>query len=132
MNKPKTSSEYMLFFSGPEWDLGVSNEELQKRMDTVMGWFDGLQKQGRVKGGQALGGERRSVTANNVSDGPFAESKEAIGGTLLISAESIEEATRIAQSAPMLKYGSRIEVRPILEACPCFERAKERLALAAA
>ena len=45
-------------------------------------------------------------------DGPFAESKEAIGGYLMLDVETIEEAIAIAQSSPGLAYGGSIEVRP--------------------
>ncbi|MBA4146902.1 MAG: hypothetical protein H0X66_02220 [Verrucomicrobia bacterium] len=132
MNNSKTSSEYILLFSGPDWDQGISPEELQQRLDKVMAWFDGLQEQGRVKGGQPLAREGRTLSGQKVSDGPFAESKEAIGGYLLITADSIEEATNIAKSSPTLEYGVNIEVRQVLDECPCFKRAKERLALATA
>jgi hypothetical protein len=60
-----------------------------------------------------------------VSDGPFAESKEAIGGYLLLDVETIEEAIAIAQSSPSLAYGTSIEVRPVTEECPLDVRARE-------
>jgi hypothetical protein len=61
-----------------------------------------------------------------VADGPFAESKEAIGGYLLLQADHLNEAVEIARSNPMLEYGVIIEVRPVLAECAAFRRAKDR------
>ena len=60
-----------------------------------------------------------------VIDGPFAESKEAVGGYLVLDVETIEEAIAIAQSSPGLAYGGSIEVRPLAEECPLDARARE-------
>lgn len=125
----------MLLFRGPHWDKGLSPEELQQLMDQVMAWFEGLKEQGKVKGGQPLGPEGRTISGKKgrpVADGPFAESKEAVGGYLLLQAASLEEAVAIAKSNPTLEYGITIEVRPVLEECPIFQRAKDRLAHATA
>jgi hypothetical protein len=125
----------MLLTRGPHWDEGLSLEELQQRMDQVMAWFEGLKEQGRVKGGQALGPEAKMITARNghiLADGPFAESKEAIGGFLQIEAATFDEAVAVARSCPMLEYGITIEVRPVLGECPVFKRVREQLALATA
>jgi hypothetical protein len=54
------------------------------------------------------------VGRNTVTDGPFAESKEAIGGYWFIRADSLEEAVEIAKSNPCLDYGATVEVRPIV------------------
>lgn len=135
MNTPKTTDEYMLFFRGPDWDKGLSQEKLQEVMDKVTAWFGRLQDQGKVRAGQPLGSERKIISAKNgriVADGPFAESKEAVGGYLLLQADDFEEAVAIAKSCPTLEHGISIEVRSVLEECPIFHRAKERLALATA
>ena len=135
MTAPNPTSEYMLLFRGPHWDRGVSRDELQQRMDRIMAWFEGIKAQGRVKGGQPLGPENKIISGKNgrlVADGPFAESKEAVGGFLQIEADSLDEAVAIASSATMVDYGVTIEVRPVLEECPCFKRVREQLALATA
>lgn len=123
------TNEYLMLFRGPHWDKGLSNEDLQQMMNRVMAWFDGLKNDGRVKGGQALASEGRTVSGKSgmVADGPFAESKETIGGYLLIEAGSLEEAVAFAQSNPTLGCGITIEVRPVAAECPCFERARKRL-----
>ncbi len=65
-----------------------------------------------------------------MSDGPFAESKETIGGYFLLTVGSMDEAVAIAQQCPGLPYGIRVEVRPIAPQCPMVEEleSKEHLA----
>jgi hypothetical protein len=58
-----------------------------------------------------------------VADGPFAESKEAIGGYFLLQVKSIDEAVAIAQECPGLPYGAVVEVRPVAAECPILENA---------
>ena len=53
-----------------------------------------------------------------VADGPFAESKEAIGGYFLLKVDSLDEAVAIAQECPGLPYGAKVEVRPVMAQCP--------------
>src|SRR5438445_12215092 len=94
--KPKT--DYMLLFRGPHWDKGLSPEELQQVMNQVMTWFDGLKQRGMFKAGQPLGAEGRTISGKKggtVLDGPFAESKEAVGGYLLLQADSLDEGVEI-------------------------------------
>ena len=125
----------MLLFRGADWDEGLSSEELQEAMGKITTWFEELQQQGKVRGGQPLAREGGIVSGKKgraVADGPFAESKEAVGGYLLLEADDLEEAIAIAKACPTLKYGISIEVRPVLEECPIFQRARERQALAMA
>jgi len=128
----ENQNEYLLLFRGPHWDEGISPEELQRRMDKVVAWFDGLRTQGKVKGGQPLGPEGARISKGRTVDGPFAEAKETIGGYLLLRTESYEEAVAIAKSNPTLEYGISIEVRPVLDECPIFQRAKLKVSFASA
>ena len=94
-------------------------------MDKVMAWFEGLNARGKIKAGQPLGAQGRIISGGNgnlVVDGPFAESKEAVGGYLVLQADNLNEAVEIARSMPTLKYGITVEVRPILAECPIFQR----------
>jgi hypothetical protein len=59
-----------------------------------------------------------------VADGPFAESKEAIGGYFLLQVKSLDEAVAIAKDCPGLAYGAVVEVRPVAEECPVAEEAR--------
>ena len=119
---------YLLLSSSDEWYNDLSLEELQKVVQQNKAWVDGLVAQGKVKGGVALGREGAIVSGNNkrtVSDGPFAESKEVIGGTLVLDVATLEEAIGIAKGCPSLRYNTRIEVRPISDDCPLDARLKQ-------
>jgi hypothetical protein len=128
MNTETTTGEYMLLFRGPHWDRGLSTDELQQVMNKVMAWFEGLSERGKIKGAQPLGGQGRVISGTDgqfVVDGPFTETKEAVGGYLVLQADSANEAVEIARSIPTLRYGVSVEVRPILAECPIFQRHPE-------
>lgn len=119
---------YMLLYRTDEWYNKLSQQELQELIDQNKAWFESLSSQGKAKPGRAL--ERAGVTVSGkngrfVTDGPFAESKEAVGGYLVLDVETIEEAIAIAQSSPGLAYGGSIEIRPLAEECPLDVRARE-------
>ena len=119
---------HMLLFSSNEWYKELSHDEIQKVISQAKAWFDRLNAQGKVKAGQALARKGATVSGKNgrlVSDGPFAESKEAIGGYLLLDVETLEEAIAIARTNPALAYGTSIEIRPVTEECPLDARARE-------
>jgi hypothetical protein len=123
------NNEYMLLFRGDDWDRGLPPEALQRVMDQVMAWFDGLQGQGKVKAGQPLARKGKIISAQKgkvIADGPFAESKEAIGGYLLLRTVDFAEAVTIAKTCPTLHHGVSIEVRPVLDECPVFKRIREQ------
>jgi hypothetical protein len=118
----------MLLFRGPQWDRGLSTDELQQAMNKVMAWFEGLNKRGKIKGAQPLGGQGRVISGTDgrfVVDGPFTETKEAVGGYLVVQADNLNDAVEIAQSMPTLRYGISVEVRPILAECPILQRHPE-------
>jgi hypothetical protein len=119
---------YMLLYRTDEWYNRLSHEELQKLIGQNQAWFERLTAQGKAKPGRALERTGAIVSGRNgrfVTDGPFAESKEAIGGYLVLDVETIEEAIAIAQSSPGLAYGGSIEVRPMADECPLDVRARE-------
>jgi hypothetical protein len=127
MNTQKQNG-YMLLYRSGEWYNKLSHAELQKLINQNKAWFEKLTAQGKAKPGRALERKGAIVSVVNgriVTDGPFAESKEAIGGYLVLDVETIEEAIAIAQSSPGLAYGGSIEVRPLAEECPLDARARE-------
>jgi len=128
MNTETTTDEYILLFRGPHWDRGLSTDKLQQAMTKVMAWFEGLNERGKIKAAQPLGGQGRVISGTDgrfVVDGPFTETKEAVGGYLVLQADSLNEAVEIAQSMPTLHYGISVEVRPVLAECPIFQRHPE-------
>jgi hypothetical protein len=119
MNTEKQNG-YMLLFRGSDWQKSLSAEQMQTISDQWMAWFDGLRKEGKVVAGNPLEREGRLVSGKGgrvVSDGPFAESKEAIGGYFLLKVDSLDEAVTIAQECPGLTYGVQVEVRPVAGDC---------------
>ncbi len=115
------NTDYLLLFRGNEWQKRLSPEELEKTLGHFMGWFEGLKEEGKMKGANPLYAEGKLVSGTHgriVVDGPFAESKEAIGGYFLISVADESEAVAIAQQCPLLEYGSVVEVRPVAPECP--------------
>ena len=117
-----TSVPFMLFFrnSGPETHVHLSPDQRQQLVSRWNAWYDGLARQGKAVEGQPLEAETRLVSGaggSRVVDGPFAESKEAIGGYVKLLVRDIEEATEIARRHPGLPYGLIIEVRPMTDSC---------------
>ncbi|MGB8354065.1 MAG: YciI family protein [Chthoniobacteraceae bacterium] len=129
----ESQNGYMLIFRSIDWYKGLSPEEMQQVIDKWMAWFNGLKNEGKVVGGSPLEPEGRLVTSKNgriVSDGPFAESKETIGGYFLLSVTTMDEAVVIAKDCPGLPYGVNVEVRPMADACPCTPEPKHEQSLA--
>ena len=124
MSTPTTTSEYMLLFKGTLWDRDLSPEELQNVMTRWMNWLDRLTQEGKVKSAHPLANQGKIVSWKKgvPVDGPFAESKEAIGGYFLLRVTE-EEALQIAKECPALKHGVSVEVRPIVDQCASMERA---------
>jgi hypothetical protein len=116
------SPQYLLLFreSSPENYRAMSPEQRQHLLSLWNLWFERLAAGGKIQAGNPLEPEVRVVSGaagERVIDGPFVESKEAIGGYFLITAANFEEATLIAQQCPSLRHGLHIEVRRIADAC---------------
>jgi len=117
----QTKNGYMLIFRGTDWHNGLSPEEMQRVANDWMAWFKRLTEQGKAVAGNPLEREGKIVSGKNgrvVADGPFAESKEAIGGYFLLNVASMDEAVAIARQCPGLPYGAKVEVRPVMDQCP--------------
>ncbi len=130
-----STAGFLLLVSGKDWVDQIPTENLEQVMERFTRWSEELASAGKVKGGQALSRTGAIITKSSGhvgTDGPFAESKEVIGGLLHLQVDTFEEAVAIARTSPGLEFGGIIEVRPVLEECPAFKRARERLRLAAA
>jgi hypothetical protein len=114
MSTAPTTSEYLLVFRNTSWHKGLSSEEIQQNMARFTAWFEKLSNNRQWKGGGPLTHDGKILTRKNVvTDGPFAESKEAIAGFFIIQADSLEQAVEIAQGCPGLEFGQTVEVRAI-------------------
>jgi hypothetical protein len=126
MNAETPKSDYMLLFRGTNWGNELSPEQIQKVAADWMAWFERLTKQGIVSSGHPLMNEGKTVSGKRgliVADGPFAESKEAVGGYFYLHVADMDEAVAIAQQCPGLEYGAEVEVRPVAQQCALMERA---------
>ena len=89
--------------------------EMQTMMKKWMDWIGGIAAQNKlVDRGNRLTSDGKVVKGNNViTDGPYTEVKELIGGYTLIKAESLDEATELSKNCPILSVGGNVEVREI-------------------
>jgi hypothetical protein len=123
-----TKSDYLLLFRGNVWDRGLSPAQLQKVVSDWMAWFERLKAEGKCSGGHPLEEQGKVVSGRSghiVADGPFAESKEAVGGYFYLHVADENEAIEIARQCPGLEYGAVVEVRPIADICSVKQRAEE-------
>jgi len=108
--------EFMLIFRHEDGSKLVSPEQMQVWMKQTMDWIDGIAAQNKFSGGNGLPFyDARVVRHNNVvTNGPFGEIKETIGGYIIVKAVSVDEAVEFAKGCPVLMgEGNSVEVRKI-------------------
>jgi hypothetical protein len=110
--------KFMLIAGGADVDKRVGNPTFAPVMfERYMAWIQGLRDTGRYVGSYKLydqTGRRLTIRGGEVIDGPFIESKDAVGGIFIIDAASLDEATEIARSCPGLDLqNGYMEVRVI-------------------
>lgn len=123
-----SNNGYLLLLRGKEWWKNLEREELEKYIAQNHAWIERLMTTGKAKGGQALARSGAIISGKNgrsVMDGPFAESKEVVGGYLLLNVATFDEAVAIAKGCPALALGGEIEVRPLTNTCPSEARLEE-------
>jgi hypothetical protein len=108
-------ASFMFLFRGGLDPHTASPEEMQTNMQKWMGWVDKLKAKGSYKAGEALLPSGKTLHKDNlVTDGPFAESKEIIGGFFIVEAADINAAIEIAKGCPDLAIGGSVEVRDVM------------------
>jgi len=111
--------EYLLLFrGGNDMSSNQSPESMQTEMQKWMQWMGGLQEKGQLSGAQPLESSGKQITGTKkiVTDGPFMEGKEMVGGYLICKANTYDEAVEIANGCPILEHNDGIvEVREIRE-----------------
>ncbi|WP_345776330.1 YciI family protein [Luteimonas salinisoli] len=105
-------SEYLVLSRG-KWDSELPQETIQAAIDAFYAWYERCESEGRMGSGQRLQAQGRTVSRSGVTDGPFAESKEVIGGYWTILAGSLDEAAALAAENPCMACGLEYEIRPI-------------------
>jgi hypothetical protein len=105
-------NDYLVLSRG-QWDADASPEAVQDAIDAFYVWYEQGLAQGRLKPGSRLGTGARIVARGLITDGPFAETKEWVGGYWFIVAETLEQAAVIAAENPCLQFGLSMEIRPL-------------------
>lgn len=108
--------EFVFLYRGGQ--RPTSPEEFGQVMRRWMAWFKDLAAKGHIadrgqpleRSGKLVQGADKSIT-----DGPFAESKDVIGGYTLVRATDISQAAELARGCPVLDRGGAVEVRPVMK-----------------
>ena len=109
-------SEFVYLYRGGSRE--GSPEQMQQVMQKWMAWFKQLSEKGYIKSpghpleraGKLVKGSQKTVT-----DGPFAESKDVIGGYTLIEARDLEQAVELSKGCPIFEGEGMVEVRPVMQ-----------------
>jgi hypothetical protein len=116
--------KYLLLIYENEGDFAkITEEEGNKIFSEYMNYTKGIKKAGNYIGGEALQPVATATTVRQrngktlTTDGPFAETKEQLGGFYLVDAKDLDEAIKLAGGIPAVRTGS-IEVRPIMPTPP--------------
>jgi hypothetical protein len=104
--------EYLVISRG-QWDADASPQVVQRAIDDFYVWIERHIAQGTMKHGSRLQREARVVSRTSVTDGPFAETKELIGGFWFILANTLDEAAQLAAENPCKVFGLSYEIRPL-------------------
>lgn len=108
--------KFMFLFRGGMSDTQIpSPEAMQANMQKWYNWLGGLSKKGVLVGSEPLepAGRQLTGTQKTVTDGPFVEAKETVGGYAIVTAKNLDEATEIAKGCPIFEAGGRLEIRQV-------------------
>jgi len=108
----------LLLHENPSEFAGHTQEQMESVIAEYQAWGQRLAAEGRLVGSHKLTDEGGRHVAKRgseflVTDGPFAEAKEVLGGYYIVNAASYDEAVEIAKTGPHLRYNGRIEVRKV-------------------
>jgi hypothetical protein len=112
-------SQFMLLlYDNPSAFANVTPEQMQQVIQEYNAWAGKLGQEGRLVGGEKLKDEGGKIIKQDgkqvkVTDGPYSETKEVIGGYFIIKADNYAQAVDISKTCPHVKYGPRIDVRQI-------------------
>lgn len=118
--------DYLVISRG-QWDADARKEDIEAAITQFYDWLENCITDGQMKRGSRLAVEGALVSRGGVvTDGPFGEGKEVVGGYWFIVAESLREAAALAAKNPCTRLGLSFEVR-LLEAerCSAYDRTNE-------
>ncbi len=109
--------KFMFIFQGSQ-TTGMSPEEMQAHMGKWMAWIEKLNKADQYVAGEPLLPGGKLVTDKNgktVTDGPYTEGKEVVGGYFIINAKDFDEAVSMTYDYPGYDYGGSVQVRQVMK-----------------
>jgi hypothetical protein len=108
-------SDFLFLFRSERTGSNPSPEDMQRSLQKWGEWIQGLSANGAFKAGEPLdsGGKVVAGPKRVVTDGPFVESKEIVGGYLIVTAKSVDDAAEISKGCPIFEQGGSVEVREI-------------------
>jgi hypothetical protein len=113
MKEQPPLSDYLVLSRG-QWDKSASQADIESAIEKFYRWYEQNLNSGRMKPGSRLGTEVAMVSKSGiVTDGPFGEAKEIVGGYWFIVARNLREAAEIAAQNPCAQYGLHFEIRPL-------------------
>jgi len=109
-------SDYLYIYRGGANREGRSPEVMQQVMQQWMAWLGELKAQGHLKSSGEPLEDTGKVVRNKtmITDGPYAESKDLVGGFSIVTADSLEKAAELSAGCPIFEAGGLVEVRPIM------------------
>jgi hypothetical protein len=112
MHKDAPSNEYLVISRG-QWDKDLPPERIQTAIDDFYVWLMRMVEEGKMKTGTRLANTGKTVAKKNITDGPYGETKEVIGGYWFIVANTLDEAAALAAQNPCMQCGLFYEIRPL-------------------
>jgi hypothetical protein len=107
----------MLFIRNGDEPQDLSAEEIQQAIQRFSNWARKLREQGKLIAAEKLKDNKGLLLSNRngqtVVDGPFAETKETIGGYFIIEAGNLDEAIEVTKECPALSHGGKVELREV-------------------
>lgn len=110
-------TEFMMIFRHPAQPAPeMSPEQMQAGIKQWRDWIGAIAAQGKFVSTNQLGFQGKTLKPGNViTDGPYAEVKEMVGGNIIVKAASLDEAMQLAEGCPILLMGGHVEVREIMK-----------------
>ncbi len=106
--------QFLLLFRNSQSGPDPTPEEMQQIFGKWMAWMKAMKAKGQYVGGDRLDDAGKVLrTSKAVTDGPYVEAKETVGGYIIVSADTLAQAADIAKGCPGFEYGTIVEVRPI-------------------
>ncbi|MDO6436521.1 YciI family protein [Cyclobacterium sp. 1_MG-2023] len=108
--------EFMMIFRNEKSDQqNPSPEQMQAMINQWQDWIGGIAAQDKFVSTNALGYEGQTVNASGVvSDGPYAEVKEIVGGYIIVKALDLADAVKLSEGCPTLLMGGKVEIRDVM------------------